>query len=324
MNQGWIYTDRITSNHAGWTVLDYYSDRYRHSSRTDWADRLALGQIYTNNRPATPNHILAIGDHLAYHRPPWQEPDVPLTFTVCYEDPDLLIIDKPAGLPVMPGGGFLEHTLLTQLQRRYTQTAPVPIHRLGRGTSGLVLLARSPLAKAELTRQMRDRQIHKLYQAIVGPDIPDQLTLTTPIGRIPHPHLGYLYGAVTPQSPPSAQASAKEAWSQSTVLERRADRTLIQVLIQTGRPHQIRIHLATAGFPLLGDPLYDIGGTVRLDGWDEESVGWAPPTTSAIATHPTRGATPSDCGYWLRAQELGFLHPRSQEPLHITAPPTEQ
>ncbi|MEB3886892.1 RluA family pseudouridine synthase [Lyngbya sp. CCY1209] len=294
LNSGWTYRDRVDRKSAGLTVLDYYAGRYRHSTEMEWRDRLDAGQIWLDGKPAIAEMRLQPGQELVYHRPPWKEPDVPLFFQVLYEDADLLVVAKPSGLPVMPGGGFLEHTLLGQLQRRYPEETPVPIHRLGRGTSGLVLLARSQTARSHLTRQMRDRQIGKVYLALASgcPDR-DEFGIDRAIGKIPHPVLGYIYGAA---------ADGLFARSDCRVLKRCGDRAIIEVTILTGRPHQIRIHLAAAGFPLVGDPLYEIGGKPRSPEGDTVPV-------------------PGDCGYWLHAYSLSFRHPKTGATLRITAPP---
>lgn len=303
MNQGWTYREQVKKADAGLTLLDYYADRYRHSSREDWQERIASGQVLLNGQPASADTALIPGQRLTYHRPPWEEATVPLAFEVLYEDSDLLVVAKPSGLPVLPGGGFLEHTLLWQLQLRYPQETPVPIHRLGRGTSGLMLLARSHLAKSDLSRQMRNstaeshpKSIRKTYRALIGPcDLPDHFTLNTPIGKVPHAVLGYVYGAMPDGLP---------AHSEVQVLKRTAESTLLEVTIRTGRPHQIRIHLAAAGYPLLGDPLYDIGGIPR-------------PATEDAGKLPV----PGDCGYWLHAYQLCFTHPQTQETMTFQCPP---
>lgn len=337
MNQGWTYPDRIQKAPAGLTVLDYYTQRYRHSSREEWAERILAGQILLEGQPVAPHTLLRVGQRLTYHRPPWEEPAVPLDFAILYADSDVWAIAKPSGLPVLPGGGFLQHTVLWQLQHRYPQNPLVPVHRLGRGTSGVLLLARSPLAKSYLSDLMRqstaqtvqalpslgeqtrlesDRAdpesrvqgaggpspedplgLRKTYRALIGPcDLPDTFTLTTPIGPWPHPTLGTVYAA-TPEG--------KLAHSEGRILQRSPDRTLVEVTIRTGRPHQIRIHLAAAGFPLVGDPLYAPGGQPY------------PLLPNAEGKLPV----PGDCGYWLHAYRLTFPHPRTGERLAIACEP---
>lgn len=295
INQGWTYQEKVNSQGAGQTLLDYYCQNYQHSSREEWQNRILAGQILINHQIASPETILKKGQQLTYQRSPWEEPDVPLDFVTLYEDTDLMIITKPSGLPVLPGGGFLQNTLLYQLQQRYPQETPVPIHRLGRGTSGLMLIARSSLAKSKLSQQMRDRQITKIYRALIGPsELPTEFTINQAIGKIPHPILGYIYGA-TP--------TGKFAQSDCRVLERSSTKTLLDISILTGRPHQIRIHLAAIGYPLLGDPLYDVGSIAKIIRIDSKI------------------SVPSDCGYWLHAHQLGFIHPATSEYLSFICPP---
>ncbi len=305
MNYGWIYRERVKAADAGQTVLDYYTNKYRHSSQTQWQSRIELGQIAIDGCIIQSDRIVQAGDKLTYHRPPWIEPEVPLRFEILYEDLDLLLIDKPSGLPVIPGGGFLSHTLLWQLKTLYSEDTPTPIHRLGRGTSGLLLLGRSQLAKSNLAKQMRNRttgkdtcQLRKTYRAIVaGNTIRDRLTIEQPIGKIPHPVLGYIYGATS---------NGKYARSESKVIRRYSDRTLLEVTIYTGRPHQIRIHTAAVGYPLWGDPLYVVGGS------------FAP-----IADKQENIPVPGDCGYFLHAYSLSFIHPRSQQKMDFECPAPE-
>ncbi|GAB4343639.1 MAG: pseudouridine synthase [Cyanophyceae cyanobacterium] len=315
LNGGWVYRDRVGPRWAGQTVVAYYAQRYRHSTADQWRDRAIAGQIYVDGQAAAPDQVLGCGQTLTYHRPPWHEPAVPLEFEVVYEDADLAVVAKPSGLPVMPGGGFLDHTLLGQLQRRYPTETPIPIHRLGRGTSGLVLLARTSLARSRLTAQLRDRTMTKIYRAIAaGPtasQLRDHFTVTQPIGKIFHSTLGYVYGSTD---------DGAFAQSDCQVLERDRDRLLLDVTILTGRPHQIRIHLAAVGIPLEGDPLYAIGGQPRSPDDPDSSVD--PRMEQIIGGGGDAIARPGDCGYRLCAHTLGFDHPRTGDRLtvHRTAP----
>ncbi|WP_245940152.1 RluA family pseudouridine synthase [Stenomitos frigidus] len=299
VNSGWTYREQVDRSAHGLTVLDYYTQRYRHSSRAEWQQRIQSGQVLLDQAETTPETGLLAGQWLTYQRPPWQEPDVPLNFEVIYEDAELMMVAKPSGLPVLPGGGFLEHTLLWRLQQRYPQTTPLPIHRLGRGTSGLMLLARSPKARAHLSQQLRDRQMHKVYRALAqGNSMPDCFSITTPIGKQAHPVLGYIY---------AAHPQGAVAQSDCQVLRRDAETALLEVSILTGRPHQIRIHLAAAGHPLVGDPLYTIGGVPMTD---------RPSVNGKLAV-------PGDCGYHLHAIHLSFTHPNGQLMTFTCPPPAE-
>ena len=301
MNQGWIYRERVKAIDAGQTILDYYTKKYRHSSQSQWQARIESGFVLLDRATTSPKTILQTGASLEYHRQSWTEPQVPLKFEILYEDRDLLVIDKPAGLPVIAGGGFLKHTLLWQLKKYYPQDTPTPIHRLGRGTSGLLLLGRSQLAKSSLSAQMRYKtigqnlQLNKVYRVLVrGNIISDRLTIKQPIGKIPHPRLGYIYGA---------SDRGKFAYSESKVIQRYDSHTLLEVTIFTGRPHQIRIHMASVGYPLLGDPLYITGGTFA-------------PISKQQKTIPV----PGDCGYFLHAYRLSFVHPQTCKQLVFQCP----
>ncbi len=296
LNAGHTYRNRVGPEAAGQGVCAFYAGRYRHSDAAVWQQRLAAGEICRNGQELRADVALVAGDALVWHRPPWQEAAVPVLPGPLFDDGDLLVFDKPSGLPVLPAGGFLEHTLLTQLQARWPDARPV--HRLGRFTSGLLLCARRPASRAWLSALLRESSAgqpspagpapcEKTYRALLQPPLPGSslqnlapgasLELTTPIGRRPHSRLGMVWAA--------AQQAPLPARSTLTLVQRGGappdgEPWLVEVRIATGRPHQIRIHTAAAGAPLLGDPLYGPGG------------------------EPSPSALPGDGGYLLHAHRL--------------------
>lgn len=289
LNHGFAYETQIGPAEAGQALGVWLATTYTHSAAVVWAARVGAGEVTVDGARATGAEVLRAGQRVVWQRPPWHEPEVPLTFDVIHEDADLVAVSKPSGLPTMPAGGFLEHTLLAIVGARFGEVHPA--HRLGRGTSGLVVFARSRAAAASLTRAWRAHAVTKAYRALVSGDPPwRSLEITTPIGPVPHALLGTVY---------AASAGGRAAHSTATVVERRGDAAVCDVHITTGRPHQIRIHTAAIGHPLQGDPLYVDGGHVRAD---------AP-------------VLPGDGGYLLHAHRLTLPHPLDGRCLHLTAPP---
>ena len=294
VNTGWIYRERVTRQFAGLTVLEFYSRRYRHSPEEIWQQRIEQGEILLEGMPAATNTRLKQGQQLEYHRAPWHEPPAPLQFNILLRDAHVLAVAKPAGLPVLPGGNFLQNTLLRLVRDRFG-SAVAPVHRLGRGTSGIVLFARTPLARRSLSRDFRENCLTKIYRTLVnGTNMPNEFEITVPIGRIPYPPVGSLF---------AASQTGRPARTVCRVLFRdfKNKRSLLQVYLITGRPHQIRIHLAYYGYPLVGDPLYGTGGRPQA------------------IENKIRPALPGDVGYFLHAAQVCFLHPVSRRPVTIVS-----
>lgn len=292
VNAGFTYTEIIDHRGQGLALVPYLARRYAHTSEAEWRARVRSGRVLIDGHPGQPDAILRLGQTVAWVRPPWDEPAVPMGYAVLFEDKDLVAVAKPSGLPTLPSGGYLEHCLLSLVRRRYPEATPA--HRLGRGTSGVVLFGRTPVAMQGLAAAWRDHRAEKVYRALVtGHPALDGFTVTTPIGPVAHALLGTVHAAC-----PGGKAST----SHVCVLSRREGTSLVEVRIETGRPHQIRIHMAACGHPLAGDPLYAAGGGLRVDGT----------------------ALPGDEGYLLHALRLSLPHPRSGEPFSVAcAPPRE-
>lgn len=292
LNQGFDYTEKIGPAAAGLRVLDYLSRRYRHSSEDEWRQRLNSGLVLLDGSATTVGTVLRSGQRLMWRRPPWHEPDVPLCYAVLHLNRAILAVAKPNGLPTLPAGGFLAHTLLTRVQVDFPEATPV--HRLGRGTSGVVLFARTARARKELHAAFRNHEVVKIYRAlVVGHPKIDVFTVDVPIGPVPHDRLGMVHAAC---------ATGRKARSHVRVVQQRMGSSLLDVSITTGRPHQIRIHLAAAGHPLVADPLYTPGGVFRDGGT----------------------SLPGDIGYHLHAHTLRFTHPDTGKPVEIFChPPPE-
>ncbi len=287
-NQGYAYRSIIDGAWAGQTLLEHLVGVYTHSTRQTWLQRLEHGELLLEGAIATGNTVLRGGQQLVWNRPPWHEDDTPQEFEVVFEDEWLLAVNKPSGLPTIPGGGFLENTLLHLVRQQWPGVNPV--HRLGRGTSGLVLFAKTGEVASTLLRDWNTPGVEKIYRALAaGMAERDHYDIQTPIGLVPHPRLGSVW---------AADANGKQSRSVADVIERSEGKTVFAVSLHSGRPHQIRIHLASVGHPLVGDPLYGPGGKPL-----EHLPG-----------------LPGDGGYLLHAEILRFRHPVSQLKLQLRAP----
>ena len=194
MNDGFEYRAVVPADAAGRSVLQHLALRYTHSSREAWRARISAGEVRLDGVPASVDDRLRPGQSLLWRRPPWEEPAAPLTFAVLHRDADVLVVAKLRGLPTVPNGGFLTHTLL-HLVRRLVPKA-TPMHRLGRGTSGMVLFALTPSARSALARDFRNGRIEKTYRALVtGSPSESAFSVTASIGLVPHPRLGRVHAA---------------------------------------------------------------------------------------------------------------------------------
>jgi 23S rRNA pseudouridine1911/1915/1917 synthase len=185
----------------------------------------------------------------------------------------------------------MENTLLRLVQKQSPNANPV--HRLGRGTSGVVLFAKTPQAASHLTANWNTPKVQKIYRAVAQNIAQhDTYEILTPIGLVPHPRLGFVWAANASGKPSRSLARVISRWAGTTT-----GTTTFEVSLHSGRPHQIRIHLAFIGHPLVGDPLYGLSG-------------------QPLENLP---GLPGDGGYLLHAQFLKFEHPITGEPINLEA-----
>ena len=219
-----------------------------------------------------------------------------IAIDVVIEDPDFYVINKPAGLVVHPGAGNRSGTLVNALLHRDPALTALPragvVHRLDKDTSGVMVVARTLEAHHALVKALAQREISREYLALVFGRVIAGATIDAPIGRHPTDRLRM-----------AVVENGKPAVSHYRVVERFAAHTLLRVALETGRTHQIRVHLSHLRWPILGDPLY--GGGFRLP---------------AGASEPLREVLRAFKRQALHAETLVFAHPRSGQEVRASAP----
>ena len=263
-------------------------------SRSAAQKLLEKGAVTVSGRPAKKNEKTAEGMRVEVELPDPEPIDVVpqnIPLDVVYEDADVIVINKPVGLVVHPAPGHPDGTLVNALLYHCGdslsgingQLRPGIVHRIDRDTSGLIIAAKNDKAHVALADQLQDHSLARVYEAVVHGNIrEDEGTVDAPIGR--HP--------IDRKKMAIDRKDGRRAVTHWTVLGRYPGYTHIQCRLETGRTHQIRVHMASIGHPLVGDPVY--GGN--------------------------RKSLPGLVGQCLHARKLRFIHPATQSPLEVECP----
>ena len=267
------------------TRLDrFLSEREKGLTRSRIHSLISEGWVKVNGLPAKPAQRVKAGDRVELTIPPVRDYDVspqPIPLNVVFQDSEIVVVDKPAGLSVHPGPGHPDGTLVNALLARCPDIQgiggvhrPGIVHRLDKDTSGLMVVAKTERAHHSLSAQIKERQVHKGYLALtVGIPPQDEGTIDLPIARDPR-HRQRM----------AVVLDGRESRTHYRVVEKFDNHALLELDLETGRTHQIRVHLTYLGYPLYGDEVYG-------------------------------RRSPDLARHFLHASVLGFRHPVSAEPL---------
>lgn len=268
------------------------ADEWSRSQVQAW---IKEGRVSANSEVVKSNYKVATDDEITLRVPPPRElaiqPEA-IPLTIVHEDSDVVVVNKPRGLVVHPAPGHYTGTLVNALLAHCKDLSgingvlrPGIVHRIDKDTSGLLVIAKNDVAHVGLAEQLREHTVNRKYVALVHGVIPHEMgTIDAPIGRDPKNR----------QQMAVVFENSKSAVTHFVVLERFKDFTLVECKLETGRTHQIRVHMKYIGHPLAGDPKYGPKNTLELD------------------------------GQALHAKLLGFHHPRSGEYMEFEAPLPEE
>lgn len=283
-----VYDWIIEYEDKGIRIDKFLAEQFSEWSRTQIQQWIKDDLVFVNGQTVKANYKLSENDELVLKVPPERELEVApeyILLEVVYEDRDLIVVNKPRGMVVHPAPGHYSGTMVNALLYHCKDLSgingvlrPGIVHRIDKDTSGLIMAAKNDLAHQSLAQQLKDHTVHRIYVAIVHGVIPhDKGTIDAPIGRDPYDR----------KKMTVTDKNSKRAVTHFVVKERFKEHTLIECKLETGRTHQIRVHMQYINHPIVGDPFYGPKNILVID------------------------------GQALHAKELGFVHPRTNEYLQF-------
>lgn len=231
------------------TVLDCLCERFPHISREQWLSRMARGLVLDESgQPIGPHTAHRAELKVRYFREVADEAVIPFTETILYADANIVVADKPHFLPVTPSGPYVEQTLLARLIERLDNPDLAPLHRIDRGTAGLVLFSANAANRAQYHALFRERSVSKRYEAI-APALPKTTFPLVRRSRLEHGEPFFRMQEVE---------GVANAETHVDVLERGATHWRYSLMPVTGKQHQLRVHMAALGAPILNDDFYPV------------------------------------------------------------------
>jgi tRNA pseudouridine32 synthase/23S rRNA pseudouridine746 synthase len=229
------------------TVIDFFKDQYPHVDATTWNARMEKGQVLDEwGRRVDSETAYRAGVCIFYYRELENEKTIPFVEQVLYRDEHILVADKPHFLPVIPSGKFLHETLLVRLRKQHATEALVPVHRLDRETAGVVLFSLNPKTRGHYASLFRNRRVRKEYEAL-APTLEDSSFPITRRSRIVRGEPFFRMKEVPGEANSETQIRSRKNLGALT---------LYQLLPRTGKKHQLRLHLAAIGIPIINDKFY--------------------------------------------------------------------
>ena len=231
-------------------MAEFLIHRFPGVTRDEWLQRLTRGDVVDDRgQSLSPQSAYTPQHRIYYYRAIDVEPPIPFEEVVLWQDAHLLVVDKPHFLPVLPSGKYLQETVLVRLKNRLGLNDLVPIHRIDRDTAGLVLFSIQPATRDAYHALFREREVHKTYEAIArwNPDLPWPLTRQTRLA----PSTEHFMQQTEVDGPPNSLTHIKP-------LQVLGDWARYELKPVTGHRHQLRVHMAALGLPILGDGIYPV------------------------------------------------------------------